>query len=43
MKILLFGRHGWIGSQVYDLLINSGKHEAIIGNERAENYTEFIK
>jgi 3,5-epimerase/4-reductase len=43
MKVLLFGRNGWIGSQVYDLLINSGNHEVINGNERAENYTELEK
>jgi len=41
MKVLLFGRHGWIVSQVYDLLINSDNHEVIIGNEIAENYTEL--
>ena len=43
MKVLLFGRHGWIGSQVYDLLINSNNYEVIIANERAENYTELEK
>ena len=40
MKILLFGRNGWIGEQVYNLLINSN-HEVIIANTRAENYKDL--
>jgi 3,5-epimerase/4-reductase len=40
MKVLLFGRNGWIGEQIYNLLINSN-HEMIIANTRAENYKEL--
>jgi len=41
MKVLLYGRQGWIGNQVYDLLVNSNNHEIIVANERAENYKEL--
>jgi len=37
MKVLLYGKNGWIGEQVYSLL-TKGNHEVIIGNERAENF-----
>jgi 3,5-epimerase/4-reductase len=40
MRILLYGRNGWIGEQVYNLLIKSN-HTVIIANERAENYNEL--
>ena len=36
MKVLLYGKKGWIGQKVYDLLINEG-HEVIVGSCRAEN------
>jgi 3,5-epimerase/4-reductase len=38
MKVLLYGRNGWIGNQVYDILLNNTNHEVVIANERAENY-----
>jgi 3,5-epimerase/4-reductase len=41
MKVLLYGRNGWIGNQVYELLVNNPKHEVVIANERAENYKEL--
>ena len=40
MKILLFGKNGWIGNQVYDLLIKNNKN-VIIANERAENHKQL--
>jgi 3,5-epimerase/4-reductase len=40
MKVLLYGRNGWIGNQVYELLVNNN-HEVVIANERAENYKEL--
>jgi dTDP-4-dehydrorhamnose reductase len=40
MKVLLYGKNGWIGEQVYSLLIK-GNHEVIIGNERAENFVHL--
>ena len=40
MKILLFGRNGWIGNQLYDLLLKNNK-EVVIANQRAENYKEL--
>ena len=40
MKILFYGRNGWIGNQVYNLLIANNKN-VIISNERAENYNEL--
>ncbi len=40
MKILLFGKNGWIGNQLYDLLINKNK-DVVIANQRAENYKEL--
>jgi 3,5-epimerase/4-reductase len=40
MKVLLYGRNGWIGNQVYELLLKNN-HEVIIANERAENYKEL--
>jgi dTDP-4-dehydrorhamnose reductase len=36
MKVLLYGKNGWIGEKVYRLLIERG-HGVIIGNARAEN------
>ena len=36
MKVLLYGKNGWIGEKVYKLLIEKG-HNVIIGNARAEN------
>lgn len=36
MKVLLYGKYGWIGEKVYSLLIEKG-HDVIIGNARAEN------
>ena len=36
MKVLLYGKNGWIGEKVYKLLIEKG-HNVIIGNTRAEN------
>lgn len=36
MKVLLYGKNGWIGQKVYDLLIKEN-HEVIIGNKRAED------
>ena len=41
MKVLLYGRNGWIGNQVYELLVNNPNHEVVIANERAENYKEL--
>ena len=41
MKVLLYGKQGWIGNQVYELLVNNPNHEVIIANERAENYKEL--
>jgi 3,5-epimerase/4-reductase len=41
MKVLLYGRNGWIGTQVYELLVNNPNHEVVIANERAENYKEL--
>jgi 3,5-epimerase/4-reductase len=40
MKILLFGKNGWIGNQIYDLLIKNNK-EVVIANQRAENFKEL--
>jgi len=37
MKVLLYGKHGWIGQKVYDLLIKDN-HEVIGGNIRAEDF-----
>lgn len=36
MKVLLYGKYGWIGEKVFSLLIEKG-HDVIIGNARAEN------
>ena len=36
MKVLLYGKNGWIGQKVYDLLIKEN-HEVIVGNVRAED------
>jgi 3,5-epimerase/4-reductase len=38
MKVLLYGKNGWIGEKVYKLLIEN-KYEVIIGNKRAEDIT----
>ena len=40
MKILLFGKNGWIGNQVYDILIKNNK-DVVIANERAENHKQL--
>lgn len=36
MKVLLYGKDGWIGQKVYDLLVKDN-HEVIVGSCRAEN------
>ena len=36
MKVLLYGRNGWIGQKVYDLLVQGG-HEVVVGYARAED------
>jgi len=36
MKVLLYGRNGWIGQKVYDLLVQRG-HEVVVGYARAED------
>lgn len=36
MKVLLYGKNGWIGQKVYDLLV-SKNHEVVVGNVRAED------
>lgn len=36
MKVLLYGSYGWIGEQVYILLVK-GKHTVIDGHIRAED------
>ena len=36
MKVLLYGRNGWIGQKVYDLLIQGG-HDVVVGDARAED------
>ena len=36
MKVLLYGKNGWIGQKVYELLIKDN-HEVIVGNKRAED------
>ena len=38
MKVLLYGKNGWIGQKVYELLLQGG-HHVVIGNERAEDFT----
>ena len=40
MKVLLYGKDGWIGNQVYNLL-NLSNHEVIIGKCRAESTSEL--
>lgn len=40
MKVLLYGKNGWIGQKVYELLLQGG-HHVVIGNERAEDFTEL--
>ena len=40
MKVLLYGKDGWIGNQVYNLL-NLSNHEVIIGKCRAESTLEL--
>ena len=37
MKVLLYGKNGWIGQKVYELLLQGG-HHVIVGNERAEDF-----
>lgn len=36
MKVLLYGKDGWLGQKVYDLLVKD-EHEVVIGSCRAEN------
>ena len=36
MKVLLYGKNGWIGQKVYELLIQGG-HEVVVGDVRAED------
>jgi hypothetical protein len=36
MKVLLYGKNGWIGQNVYELLIQGG-HEVVVGDVRAED------
>lgn len=36
MKVLLYGKNGWIGQKVYNLLVESN-HEVVVGNMRAED------
>ena len=38
MKVLLYGKNGWIGQKVYELLLQRG-HDVVAGNERAEDFT----
>jgi 3,5-epimerase/4-reductase len=38
MKVLLYGKNGWIGQKVYNLLIENN-HEVVVGNKRAEDVT----
>jgi dTDP-4-dehydrorhamnose reductase len=40
MKVLLYGKNGWIGQKVYELLLQGG-HHVVIGNERAEDFREL--
>jgi 3,5-epimerase/4-reductase len=40
MKVLLYGKNGWIGEQVYNILVK-GNHEVVIGNERAEDFVKL--
>ena len=37
MKVLLYGKNGWIGQKVYELLIQGG-HDVVIGDVRAEDF-----
>ena len=36
MKVLLYGKNGWIGQKVYDILLEGG-HDVVVGNVRAED------
>ena len=40
MKVLLYGKNGWIGQKVYDLLLEGG-HDVVVGNVRAEDFGEL--
>jgi 3,5-epimerase/4-reductase len=40
MKVLLYGKNGWIGEQVYSILLK-GNHEVVVGNERAEDFVKL--
>jgi len=40
MKVLLYGRRGWIGGQIYNLLIKQN-YEVVIGNARAEDFVDL--
>jgi dTDP-4-dehydrorhamnose reductase len=37
MKVLLYGKNGWIGQKVYELLTQGG-HDVVIGDVRAEDF-----
>ena len=37
MKILLYGKNGWIGTQIYNLLLKKNLN-IIISNNRIEDY-----
>jgi 3,5-epimerase/4-reductase len=40
MKVLLYGKNGWIGEQVYNILVK-GNYEVVVGNERAEDFVKL--
>ena len=40
MKVLLYGKNGWIGQKVYELLLEGG-HNVVVGNVRAEDFGEL--
>ena len=40
MKVLLYGRRGWIGEQIYNLLIKQN-YEVVVGNARAEEFVDL--
>lgn len=37
MKVLLYGKNGWIGEKIYDILIKGG-HDVVVGEVRAEDH-----
>jgi len=40
MKVLLYGKNGWIGQKVYELLLEGG-HNVVVGNVRAEDFGDL--